>query len=408
VKIGFLGNTNNYPFRLAEAMRELGHEVMFFVDRPRNEPRHRPESHYGDVPYPYPGWIREIEPLNPKQIVLYPWTLRPVLHSLQACDGVVLNGMALSLGPLIQRTIIASLTGSDLDVYANPDLVKTLAATPGRLDWLPGSGVLKRILFMRFVNLQRAGIAKSYLVEYAIPGLLPHGDALLDEIGVEKKRRTSFMITDMEHLPAPRPHTDGVLRVFCATRLQWKRPEVGCNVSPLDLKGTDSMLEGLQMFVAHSNSTVQIRLISVGADVEAAKRYVEKLGLSSHVCWLPQLTQPAFLDEMAQADIVLENFGPDCCLGMAGRDAIAMGKPLIAWGKSAVFARELGEALPIYEARMPDEICTRLNEIVNDPSGVAKHSSRARAFAARWFSTRRAAERCVAAFEEARKESLER
>ena len=92
---------------------------------------------------------------------------------------------------------------------------------------------------------------------------------------------------------------------------------------------------------------------------------------------------------------------------MAGRDAIAMGKPLIAWGKSAVFERALGESLPIYEAQTPDEICARLHEIVHDSVGIAAHSSRARLFAARWFSSRRAAERCVAVFEEARKGTLE-
>ena len=70
MKIGFLGNSNNYPFRLAQALRALGHDVVFFVDRPRSESRHRPECHYTDVPYPYPNWVREIEPLNPMQIVL--------------------------------------------------------------------------------------------------------------------------------------------------------------------------------------------------------------------------------------------------------------------------------------------------------------------------------------------------
>ena len=415
MRIGFLGNSNNYPFRLAQALRALGHEVVFFVDRPRSEPRHRPECHYTDVPYPYPDWVREIEPLNPKQIALHPWTLRPVLRTLNACDGVVLNSLALSVGRMMRRPIIGLLTGSDLDVFANRKLVDVLAAARYRFDRFPRNGLIsrmmftcKRILFNRFVGLQRAGIAKCRLVDYAIPGLLPDGDALLDEIGIDKKRRTSFMLTDIEHLPPPHARTDDTVRIFCATRLQWKRPAVGANVSPLDLKGTDAMLEGLRMFIARSHCPVQIRLISVGADAEATERYVEELGLASHVRWLPQLTQAAFLDEMAEADIVLENFGLDSCIGMAGRDAIAMGIPVIASGKSDVFERELGEPLPIYEAQKPDEICARLIEIVNDPAAVARYCSRAHTFAVRWFSVRRAAERCVEVFEEALKGSLER
>jgi glycosyltransferase involved in cell wall biosynthesis len=401
MRIGFLGNSNNYPFRLAQALRALGHEVVFFVDRPRSESRHRPECHYPDVPYPYPDWICEIEPLTLRQVVRYRWTLRRVLRTLETCDGVVLNGVALSVGTLIHRPTIGLLTGSDLDVYANPRIVNTLAASAHRLDWLPGNGRLKRMLFIRLVQLQRAGIAKCCLVEYAIPGLLPDGDTLLDEIGVEKKRRTSFMITDIEHLPSPRPRTDGPFRIFCATRLQWKRPAAGANVSPLDLKGTDAMLEGLRMFIARSHRPVQIRLISMGADAEAAGRYVKELGLTPYVDWRPQLTQSEFLDEMAQADVVLENFGCDGCIGMAGRDAIAMGIPVIGSGKSAIFERVLGEPLPIYEALSPGEICARLEEIVSNDENVARKAVQAQAFAERWFSARRAAKCCVAAFEAA-------
>ena len=408
MKVGFLGNTNNYPFRLAQALRALGHEVVFFVDRPRNEPRHRPEHHYTDVPYPYPDWIREIEPLNLRQILLLPWTLRSVLRTLNACDGIVLNGLGLSLGTLIRPPLIGLLTGSDLDVYANPRLVETLAAGPHPFDWLPGNRRLMRMLFSRLVRLQRAGIAKCCLVDYTIAGLLPQGDALLDEIGIDRKRRTSFMITDLEHLPSPRPCNDGVFRIFCGTRLQWKRPSVGSNVSPLDLKGTDAMLEGLRMFIARSGRPVQIRLISFGTDVEAAEQYVEKLGLAPFVYWHPPLTQVEFLDEMAQADVVVENFGRDCCIGMAARDAIAMGIPVIASGKSDVFERMLGEPLPIYEALLPEEICARLEEVVSNHESVARKAIEARAFAERWFSARRAAKCCVATFEEARKGSSER
>jgi len=410
MRIGFLGNSNNYPFRLAKALRALGHGVVLFVDRPPSEPRNRPEFHHNDVLYPYPDWIREIEPLHPKQIVLYPWTVRPVLRILEGCDGVVLNGFGLSLGPFIHRPTIGVLTGSDLDVYANPGLVDVLAASPAPSDRFFRKGRFERILFTckcmlfrRFVRLQRAGIAKCCLVDYAVPGLLPEGDALLKDIGVEGNRRTSFMITDLEHLPAPSSRNDVTFRIFCSTRIQWKRPEAGSNVSPLDNKGTDAMLKGLQMFIARSRRTVQVRLISVGADVESAKCYVNELGLAPYVHWRPQLTQTEFLDEMASADVVMENFASGGCIGMAGRDAIAMGKPLIAWGKSAVFERELGEPLPIYEALSPEEICARLEEVAMNDVLVARKAAQARAFADRWLSARRAAECCVAVFEEARK-----
>ncbi len=400
MRIGFLGNTNNYPFRLARAFRALGHEVLFFVDRPRDEYRHRPECHYSDIRYPYPDWIQEIAPLTPVQIVLRPWALKGVLTMLDACDGVVLNGFGLSVGTRIRRPSIGLFTGSDLDVFANPKVVGSLIAAPSRFSWIAGSHLLRRILLLRFMRLQRAGIAKCCLVDYAIPGLLPESDRLLDEIGVDEQRRTSFMLTDIEHLPVVNARTNDTIRVFCATRLQWKRSEVGSNVSPLDLKGTDAMVEGLQLFVSRYGRPVQIRLITIGADVESVKYRIRELGLAPHVYWLPQLNQTEFLSEIAAADIVLENFNAEGCLGMAGRDAIAMGIPVVASGKSELFERELGESLPIFQATKPEEICARLNDIVSDPVATAKHSKRARLFAARWFSARRAAERCAEVLKE--------
>src|SRR5262245_43432410 len=219
------------------------------------------------------------------------------------------------------------------------------------------------MLYSRFVKLQRAGIAKCSLVEYAIPGLLPEGDAILADIGVTEERRRSFMLTDIERLPSRRASGDGTLRIFCATRLQWKRAAAGSNVSSLDVKGTDVMFQGLHMFLNQVARAVQIRVVSFGTDAVAARRYVDELGLTSHMQWLPPLTQAEFLEELAQADVVLENFGGESCLGMAGRDAIAMGIPVIASGKSDVFERVLGDRLPIYEAGTPVEICNRLNEI---------------------------------------------
>jgi len=335
------------------------------------------------------------------------------LCALEACDGVVLNGLALSLGTSIRRPTIGLLTGSDLDVFSNPKLVRTLAAASFRFDRFASSGFMKRmmticksIVFRRFVQLQRAGIAKCSLVEYAIPGLIPEGDALLEEIGVDKRRRTSFMMTEIDILPSADPEAKSHFRIFCAARLQWRSPVAGVNISQLDNKGTDVMLEGLRMFVASSRHPVRIHLISFGTDTEITERYVKDIGLADHVSWHPELSQRDFLAELAKADVVLENFGLNSCIGMAGRDALAMGKPVVAWGKSAVFGRVLGEPLPIYEASTATEICAQLSRIIDDPAEVARYSSRARAFASHWFSARKAAEQCVAVFEEAQKGQL--
>lgn len=162
------------------------------------------------------------------------------------------------------------------------------------------------------------------------------------------------------------------------------------------------MLEGLRRFVAGARVPVEIHLIRMGDNVGETEHLISELGLLPYVRWHRELTQEQFLQEMANADVVLENFNQDGCVGMAVRDAIAMGIPVVAWGKSELFESTLGEPLPLYEAQKPDEICARLNEIVSHPEAVARYSARAQAFAARWFSTRKAAERCISVFEEAK------
>ncbi len=401
MKIGFLGNTNNYPFRLARALRALGHEVVVFVDRPRTEPRHRPEFHYADVPYPYPSWIVEIPPLLPIKMILPSQHRKRLLDVLRSCDGVVLNGAGLSLASRLTCPAIGLLTGADLDLYANRQRIDALARIAGPLRHVPGMRALKRALYARFVEHQRNGISACRLVEYAIPGLLPHADAILDDLGVRAPRRVCFMLTDIESLPKPEISSGQPLRVFSATRMQWRPPIAGLNLSPLDNKGTDTMLEGLRLFVSRNPSrSVRIDLISVGIDAAEAARQVDRLGLTNHVVWHAELSQSDFIAELAKADVVLENFNPHSGIGMAARDALAMGKPVIAWGNSEAFERVLGEPLPLFEALTADQICQQLSTISDDPETVARKSAAARSFAAKWFSVLRAAEICVAALTE--------
>jgi glycosyltransferase involved in cell wall biosynthesis len=256
-----------------------------------------------------------------------------------------------------------------------------------------------RRLYSRFVALQRDGIANCRLVEYALPGLLPHADAILEDIGVSPRRRVCFMLTESRSPASAERPRDGRFRIFSATRLQWRPPSGNLNLSPLDNKGTDTMLEGLRRFVASApGRPVEIHLLRVGVDADAAVQHIERLGLAPFVRWHAELPQAEFLDEMARADVVLENFNAGSALGMAARDALALGKPVVAWGNSALFAKALGEPLPIFEALTSDQICSRLIEIVSDPGAVAANADCARAYVAKWFSPRSAAEQCLAVF----------
>jgi len=112
MKIGFFGNTNNFPLMLARAFQRLGHEVACIVHR--TDPLHRPEYRYDDISYPYPDWIHEILLTDAQHFVIGNRQRNRAVGLLRSCDFVILNDLGVSLAKLIARPYLALLTGSDL------------------------------------------------------------------------------------------------------------------------------------------------------------------------------------------------------------------------------------------------------------------------------------------------------
>src|SRR5262245_30183525 len=117
MNIGLFGNTNNAPLMIAQALRELGHEVLLVVTS--QELLHRPESRYPEYKQAYPAWILDAAHLSEWDIISLNPALAPMLDLLSNCDGLILNSSGPSLWRLLRKPTIALLTGSDLEDYAN-------------------------------------------------------------------------------------------------------------------------------------------------------------------------------------------------------------------------------------------------------------------------------------------------
>src|SRR4029079_12333394 len=131
MRIGFIGNTNNYPFMLARAMRKLGHEVQFIVSS--SDPLERPEYRYADISYPYPAWIHDLSPIRLRDIAVFGSSARRrILKVLRGCDAIVANSFGPALLSDLKLPSIALLTGSDLYAHASLDAYKTGAIQYGR------------------------------------------------------------------------------------------------------------------------------------------------------------------------------------------------------------------------------------------------------------------------------------
>ncbi|MEI8282105.1 MAG: hypothetical protein WCG75_06860, partial [Armatimonadota bacterium] len=117
MRIGFLGNANNYPFMLARRLRQLGHDVQFIVCS--EERLDRPEFRYSDISFPYPEWLHDLP------LTLVDWAFPTLaryraIKILNSCDALILNQLGPTLLPSISRPSIVLLTGTDLLHYCDP------------------------------------------------------------------------------------------------------------------------------------------------------------------------------------------------------------------------------------------------------------------------------------------------
>ncbi|GEM_PF-1064092 len=359
MKIGFFGNTNNTLLVVAQAMQSLGHEVILVVHR--KELLHRPESRFPEYYNGYPEWILDSSQFNEWDYISLDPKIAPVLEALSDCDALFLNDLGPSLLPVLERPAIAFLTGSDLTFYAN---FQTLDVRSDQ--WSEGhkktyEAKLWKRLFVDFIQRQREGIRSSVAVRYFPSGIDLCGDALLAEIGVPDSKRIFQYITDLKgNNPTPPLNNKGV-RVYCPVRLTWKLP-IESGYTTLDYKGSDIMIRGLGLFHRKTGTKLNIVLMRKGLHVTDLEKIIVDEGLADQVTWLDEMSLIAYRKEIAQSDIILEQFGDSIVAGI-GLDAMASARPVIGNVRPEI----MGDAIPICQARTPEQICAQLERLVFHP-----------------------------------------
>lgn len=396
MKIGFYGNANNYPFMLARALRKMGHDVLFILDR--NVALSRPENRYNDIRLPYPEWIYDASPLD---LWCYPAPSKrtDIVRLLKGCDAVFLNEYGLSLSPEIKKPTVALLTGTDLEVLANYRYQDQIIGVTNRLKIL----LLNifsyeyrrcRRYFLSLISAQRTGIRTAVAVNYFPKGILSQGDRLLDEIGVKDSHRIFFMLTDLDKIKFVEYPNNKIVRIFCVARLTWKKPKNSVKICELDYKGSDIMVRGLGLFFQQTGVSLDIRLVKKGKDIDETVALVQSEGLISQVTWLSEMSQLDVLEEYRQADIVFEQVGSGM-IGMGALDAMATGRPVIANCHPEILDRATGLACPICQASNPEEICAQLQRLVPNRSERERIGAVSRRYVEQCFSSDHGASICL-------------
>jgi glycosyltransferase involved in cell wall biosynthesis len=80
---------------------------------------------------------------------------------------------------------------------------------------------------------------------------------------------------------------------------------------------------------------------------------------------------------------------------MAGLEAMATGRPLIANGRPEIVDSFLGEKLPICQATTPQEVSEQLQRLLRDQAERARLGRESRAFVETRLSSEQAARTCL-------------
>ncbi len=413
MKIGFLGNANSYPFMLAKALRRLGHEVLFVIDRA--ELLNRPENRYDEFNPPYPDWIYDASPVDwwsdPQTFFelikigfcsICPPRASDIVKRLKGCDFVILNQYGPSLAPFIGRPSFAMLTGTDLQQLAN------FRAFSSELDKIGSTlnpkSLLIKLVYTKFVrrliDLQRQGIRDSVAVSYFARGLLPEADSLLEEIGVQDSQRVFILMTDLEKIPLEPLPQNSITRLFNVSRLTWKKPLPPEPVIELDYKGTDVMIRGIGLFWRKTGISLDIRLVKKGAHVAETMQLINDEGLSGQVTWLEEMSQVEVLNEYRNADIVFDQLGMGM-IGMGTLDAMAMGRPVIANGRPEIVEPFTGVISPLCQAVTAEEVCLHLEYLVPERKVREQVGIDSRVYVEKYFSAESAATICLERMQQA-------
>jgi glycosyltransferase involved in cell wall biosynthesis len=246
--------------------------------------------------------------------------------------------------------------------------------------------------FSDFVARQRDGILAAEAVCYGQRGLVPAGDRLLDEIGVQDCRRLMLHFSntvDLQPKPAPQ---NPLLTVLCGSRIVF-RPEHNPAMSAMDFKGTDVLVKGFALFL-RGGGQGELRLPRKGQDLEAALSLTADLGIENSIHWLNEMPLAQFYEEMAAADLICDQFGTSFP-GMVTTDAYALGRPVMANLRNEIFEQRFFEPLPGFNAKTPEQICSHLNRIEGDRSLLLKIGEKSRSYAERFLSPKTMAEQLI-------------
>ena len=373
-KIAFVGNMNNMPYMFSKEMRKKNENVTLYVDAPPDFKLDRPEAYDKTLSYPYPGWIKEIQPTGIKsfhKLRLTNFFYKKLIRELNTYDVIVLNGVWIALASYLDKKVkIYSLcAGYEIDTLSdlrNTDNLVKNALKKSRLLY-PFKSLL-HFYYKRAIKQYRKGIALSHGINYYPTGISKRGDEIIADVKGDKDYKRlelrGFPTDDFTYSEADINKDKFTILNF--TRFYFV-DEDHAN------KRNDIMLEGIGLFLKEINfkENVEILFFDKGDEQSLikAREIIRRQGYSNLVTWLDEISQDElFNDIVPRCDVVFDQLWAQW-IG-AGAFVMAMGRPVIANGRPEIFELLTGEVSPVCQATTSEEVCFWLKKLYFDRTEI--------------------------------------
>lgn len=363
MKIGFLGNANNYSFLLANELKGKC-EILFYVDARKDNFLDRPEAYFGNlISYPYPTGFEENFKLNKTINTYFPNLFsRKTVKTLNSCDAVIVNGYGHFYLPFLRKNIISIsvFSGSDLDVSCNWETKRAMVSNEKNYF----IRIRKLITLYYAHSILKRSVFKTNLVSYFPKSLYPASDKILATFKkgkpFERYEHMHLSVIGIGYMPPPNQQ---VIKIFNAARFVWKKP-LPSYMTEADNKRNDIMIRGMAKFIINTATPLDINFVEKGVDVVATRQLIKELGIEKYVTWHKNMPHSNFLDMLAGSDIITDSLNSHVIGG--GAFGMLVGRPMIANAIPEIVKKITGVDSEICHAETADDVFEWLQKLVFD------------------------------------------
>ncbi len=128
-------------------------------------------------------------------------------------------------------------------------------------------------------------------------------------------------------------------------------------------KGNDVFFRGYAEYVRrHGHGAFEVQVRDWGVDRAATRQLVAELGVGASVRFVPPQGRAELFNRIAAADVVIDQFRMGA-IGLAALEAMAVGRPVIAYCNQDWARCAYGQEIPVINCADAGQVCEQLTQL---------------------------------------------